>query len=40
MDDSLLRGAWDKGIIDIMYLIIKIPNLLNNPVLTHPEEVA
>ena len=40
MNDALRRGAWDKGSADIMYVTIEHPNLLNNPLLTQPGEVA
>ena len=40
MNDALRRGAWDKGCTDIMYVTIEYPNLLNNPLLTQPGEVA
>ncbi len=26
MNDTLCRGAWDKGCTDIMYMIIEYPN--------------
>ena len=40
MIDAHCRGAWDKGSTDIMHVTIKYPNLLNNPLLTQPGEVA